>query len=171
MRRLYCGGSFDFDYLNPDYRIQAAKDYRAVLLGSAELLLEKSDGVRLGEQLEYIGPFYFESEGMVDADIVRCESEMVRRCTDAIFLLDGANCPGTVCELTLASVLGKRVHVFYLRKGEHEETESFLHTPCWYPITFSHMINARTEVHECSSMSDAIGQICAMVEGWRIDLG
>ena len=47
MRKFYCGGSFGFDYMQPNYRVQAAADYRAVLLGSADLLLQRSDGVEL----------------------------------------------------------------------------------------------------------------------------
>ena len=40
MRKLYCGGRFAFDYLNPAYRDLAKEDYRAQLLGNENLLLE-----------------------------------------------------------------------------------------------------------------------------------
>ena len=32
MKKLYCGGTFEFDFLESDYRQKAATDYRAVLL-------------------------------------------------------------------------------------------------------------------------------------------
>lgn len=167
MRRIYCGGRFDFDYQHADYRKQAAQDYRAMLLGSTDLLLQKSSGILINDSVEYIGPFYFETDSMVDTDIVCCETKMVHRCTDAIFLLNEADCPGTVCELTLASILGKRVHVFYLRNSNEEETESTLHTPCWYPILFNRITNRKTDLYECSSAQDASEKICTMIQGWK----
>ena len=167
MKKLYCGGSFCFDYQHADYREQAARDYRAALLGSTDLLLQRSDGVRINEGVTYIGPFYFESDGMMDRDIVRSETEMVKACTDAIFLLDEAGCPGTVCELTVASMLEKNVHIFYLRKASDEETESDLHTPCWYPILHSCIVNKKTRIHPCSSAEDAAEQIQKLVSSWK----
>lgn len=144
MKKLFCGGRFYFDYQLPDYQEKAANDYRAILLGGPEHLLRKSDGIQLHEGLEYIGPFYFESDGMLDKDIVRCEISMIERCTDALFLLDGADCPGTICELTMAGALGKDVHIFYIRRPDGEETESSLHSPCWYAIVHSCLLNVHT---------------------------
>ena len=163
MKKIYCGGRFDFDYLKDGYKDAAAKDYRAVLLGDEELLLKRSASVKINEQTEYIGPFYFETDGMQDVDIVKSEWEMVKECTDAIFLLDEAACPGTVCELTAASMLGKRVHIFYIRKGDGEETESSLHTPCWYPIIHSLTVNENTSICECKDYEDAADKINALV--------
>jgi hypothetical protein len=160
MRRVYCGGTFAFDYLNPAYRALAAEDYRAVLLGGAEALLQRSDAVTVAPGVSYVGPFYFESDGMVDADIVGAELGMVRECTDAVFLLDHGLCPGTVSELTVASLLGKKVAVFYVKRSEAEETESVLHSPCWYPITLAGLLNERTEVFPCESLAEA--KACAV---------
>ncbi len=165
MKKIYCGGRFHFDYLVDGYRENAARDYRAVLLGNVDSLLERSDGVRIHENAEYIGPFYFETDGMQDRDIVRVEWEMVSNCTDAIFLLETADCPGTVCELTAASMLGKRVHIFYLR--DDGETESMLRTPCWYPILHSASVNENTYVYECKSLDDAVEKIVATVRQWQ----
>lgn len=164
MRKFYCGGSFGFDYLQPDYREQAAGDYRAILLGSADLLLQRSDRVALNAGADYIGPFYFESDGMLDRDIVKSEMDMVRNCTDAVFLLDNAACPGTICELTMASMLGKNVHLFYLRKADDQETESSLHSPCWYPILHSSIINEHTRIDPCISVEEALEKIRKLVD-------
>ena len=164
MRKLYCGGRFHFDYLLEGYRDEAAKDYRSVLLGDTELLLQRSDNVWIHENTEYIGPFYFETDGMQDRDIVQTEWEMVRNCTDAIFLLETADCPGTVCELTAAGMLGKNVHIFYLR--DEGETESLLRSPCWYPILHSVLINERTSISECKNLDDAVEKIVSMVRKW-----
>ena len=167
MKKLYCGGSFCFDYQKADYREQAAADYRSVLLGSPDLLLQRSSGVPLGNGTTYIGPFYFESDGMPDTDIVRSEIDMVKDCSDAIFLLDSACCPGTICELTMASVLGKAVHIFYLQKPDDQETESSLHTPCWYPILHSSIINQRSTLYPCSSIQEAAEMIRSLVDSWQ----
>ena len=164
MRKLYCGGRFHFDYLLDGYREDAAKDYRAILLGEVEFLLHPSQGVKIGENAEYIGPYYFETDGMQDQDIVRVEWEMVRNCTDAIFLLESADCPGTICELTAASMLGKLIHIFYLR--DDRETESLLHTPCWYPILHSLSVNENTNIYECKDLNDAVEKIVATVRKW-----
>lgn len=166
MRKIYCGGAFNFDYLNDGYREYAERDYRAMILGGANLLLERNECVKINENVEYIGPFYFETDGMKDHDIVQSEWDMVKNCTDAIFLLDGAGCPGTVCELTAASMLGKRVHIFYIRKADGEETESDLRTPCWYPIIHSLTVNANTCIYGYDSIAEATRAICDTVEKW-----
>ena len=85
MRKIYCGGAFNFDYLNDGYREYAERDYRAMILGGASLLLERNECVKINENVEYIGPFYFETDGMKDHDIVQSEWDMVKNCTDAIF--------------------------------------------------------------------------------------
>jgi hypothetical protein len=99
MRKIYCGGSFKFDYLKKGYRQKAAEDYRSVLLGSEELLLKRSEGVRINGNVEYIGPFYFETDGMKDHDIVQSEWDMVKNCTDAIFCLTERGAPARYVSL------------------------------------------------------------------------
>ena len=165
MRRVYCGGTFAFDYFDPAYRDRAKEDYRAILLGGVDALLERSDGVAVVPGVTYVGPFYFESDGMTDVDIVGAELRMVRDCTDAVFLMDGGLCPGTVSELTVASLLGKNVAVFYVKRSESEETESALHSPCWYPITLAGILNERTEVFPCDSLKEAKARAVLWVRG------
>lgn len=133
MNKLYCAGTFCFDFLDSNYREMAKKDYRSLVLGDSALLLQKSDYVLLNKKLKYIGPFYFESEGMV-------------------------------AELILASELKKNVQIFYIRRGDSEETESKLHTPCWFPIIMSQQINHNnTKVVECKNYEEAIENILSYV--------
>ncbi len=155
--KLFCGGSFCFDYLDADYETNAAEDYRAMLLGSVDALLrpEEESGVRISDLVTYIGPFYFETEAMEAEDIVRCEKQMIEKCTDAVFILDDAACPGTVTELIYASSLKKTVHIFYVDYGMDAETESRLHTPCWYPIVFSGLTDSDVHLYPCSSLAEA----------------
>ena len=165
-KKLFCGGTFCFDYCKDGYEIIAAKDYRARLLGSVESLLipEGTDGVKISESVAYVGPFYFEVESMRAEDIIRCEKEMIESCSDAIFLLDEASCPGTITEMMCANFFGKTLHLFYVQHKENEETESELHTPCWYPIQFCQMTNKSVNLYPCSSVEDAANRIQSFIE-------
>ena len=168
-KRIYCGGTFCFDYREDDYEDMATKDYRAVLLGSVEALLKpnRTDGVMLCDGVTYVGPFYFETESMKAEDIIRCEKEMIESCTDAVFVLGDAACPGTIAEVMYANSLGKRLHLFYVRHKEDEETESELHTPCWYPIQFCQMTNMSVNIYPCSCIEDAANKILSFVESLK----
>lgn len=167
MNTLYCGGTFNFDFLDDDYREKAKIDFRSVLLGSENLLLEKHDFIQLKENLRYIGPFYFESEGMVDELIVASEIKMIRECTHAIFILDSGCCPGTVAELTLASNLNKYIEIFFIKRNDDEETESRLHTPCWFPIIMSELINTNTRITCCNDYFEATQKALEFVENFE----
>jgi len=156
---LYCGGAFGFDYLENNYYEKASKDYRAILLGGADKLLQKSSCEILRDNVLYTGPFYFESDGMVDKDIVKEEVKMIKKCTNAVFLLDSGCCPGTIAELILATKLGKDISVFYIKKNDNEETESTLHTPCWFPIIMSQLLSDKVNVVCCDDYLDAVNKI------------
>ena len=165
-KKLFCGGTFCFDYRDVGYEIMAAKDYRARLLGSVESLLrpKDTDGVKISEGVTYIGPFYFEVESMMGEDIICCEKGMIESCTDAIFLLDDAACLGTIAEVMYANSLQKTLHLFYVRHSDDEETESDLHTPCWYPIQFCQLMNKSVNLYTCFNMEDGINKILSFVE-------
>lgn len=168
-KKIFCGGTFCFDYRKDGYEIAAAKDYRAKLLGSvASLLISKdAEGVKISDNVTYVGPFYFEAEGMMAEDIIRCEKEMIDSCSDAIFLLDDAACPGTIAEVMYANSLQKTLHLFFVRHGEDEETECELHTPCWYPIKFCQMANKSVTIYPCSSVEDGANRIQSFVESLK----
>lgn len=155
-RRLFCGGTFCFDYKCEDYRSQAQHDYRVSILGDVDSLLKYSeDGVLICKGIRYIGPFYFETDGMEAEQIIEKERQMIEACTDAIFVLDEAACPGTITEIIYASSLRKNLHLLYIKYGDDVETESPLHTPCWYPLLFCMQTNgARTHLHSCRNSQD-----------------
>ena len=169
-KRIFCGGTFCFDYRDNGYKAMAAMDYRAKMLGSVNALLnpEGNAGFKISEGLIYVGPFYFETDSMKAEEIVRCEKEMIDSCTDAIFILDDAACPGTIAELMYANSLGKTLHLFYVQNKDDEETESELHTPCWYPIHFCQMTNMSVNIYPCSCIEDAANKILSFVESLMI---
>lgn len=163
MKRIYCGGTFSFDMTRPDYKKHAVNDYRAILLGSVDRLMVKQPDVMISEGVEYIGPFYVETAdvlyGFNDEIIVQTEIKMIEDCTDAVFLLEEACCPGTIAELIWASEKGKNVALFFIRKRSDEETESRLHTPCWFAILMSQKINPATKLFSCASREDAVKKL------------
>ena len=162
MERIYLGGRFHFDYLNSDYKEKASQDFRSLILGDAEMLLRNSGIIRLSEKLEYVGPYYFETEGMIDRDIVASEKEQIEKCTTAFFLLEDGRCPGTVSELLYAATLHKKIRIFYVR--DESETESALHSPCWYPMIQVQIIAGDlAETVGCDDYAQACERLIASV--------
>ena len=126
-----------------------------------------TDGVKLCDGVTYVGPFYFETESMKAEDIIRCEREMIESCTDAVFVLDDAACPGTIAEMMYANSLGKTLHLFYVQHKNDEETESELHSPCWYPIQLCQLINNSVNLYPCCSVEDATNRIQSFVKSLK----
>ena len=89
--------------------------------------------------LAYIGPYSFESNEMIDKEIVKTEMRMIEDSTLDVFLLEDGLCPGPVCEMVYASTLHKQMIIVYIR--DDRETESSLKCPCWYPIIHCLQIN------------------------------
>jgi len=163
--KIFFGGAFNFDYRDEDYQILAAEDFRAQILGSVDALLKPKDmnGVSINDNVLYIGPFYFEAESMKAQDIIACEKQMIERCTDAVFVLDDAACPGTIAEIMYANSLQKTIHLFYVQHNNDEETESDLHTPCWYPLIFCQLTNDKAELYQCDDLQDAARKVIDLV--------
>ena len=88
---------------------------------------------------------------------------MIENCTDAVFVLDDAACPGTIAEIMYANQLQKTIHLFYIKHNDDEETESDLHTPCWYPLTFCQLTNTSTKLYECDDMKDAVRKVFDLI--------
>ena len=141
MEYIYCGGRFDFDYRQIGYEKKAAEDYRAILL-----------------KLVYIGPYYFETDSMLDQEIVETEKRQIERSTVAVFLLDHSPCPGTIAEMVYAASLQKKIKIFYVK--EENEKESTLQSSFWYPMILCGKINpAGTNIQSCDSFSEGRAEI------------
>ena len=146
MEYIYCGGRFDFDYRQIGYEKKAAEDYRAILLKDVNKLLNPADTVVLSDNLSYIGPYYFETEGMLDLDIIETEKRQIERCTVAVFLM------------VYAASLQKKIKIFYVK--EENETESTLQSSFWYPMILCGKINpAGTNIQSCDSFSEGRAEI------------
>ena len=169
--RIFCGGAFCFDYRDEKYELEAANDYRADILGGVTPFLRpnRSKEIKIAPNIVYVGPYYFEAESMEAKDIIKCEKEMIESCTDAIFLLDEANCPGTIAEIIYANTLKKHLHLFYVRHPDDEETESTLHTPCWYPILLCQMTNSNANICPCPNFENAKQKAIELIQSMRHD--
>ena len=164
MDYLYCGGRFDFDYRDADFEEKAAKVYRAILLNDVNKLLNNSDTVVLSSRLTYIGSYYFETDGMLDQDIVETEKRQIEKCTIAVFLLDNSPCPGTIAEMVYAALLQKRIFVYYVKNVN--EAESTLLSAFWYPMILSSKINSSdVDLIACDSFSEARDKVLKMIKG------
>lgn len=154
MKIIYFGGNFEFQY--KDYSIdKLAKDYRAKILGDVNKLLHTpnnmSKTVGLGYDLFYCGPYYFYEEGVDGSSIVSNEYSMVDWCTDAIFLIDNTNIPGTITEIIHAAMLRKRITIFYVKKQLDEgEPENDICSSNWYPLEFA-KLEAGATLIECDN--------------------
>ena len=158
MEYIYCGGRFDFDYRQIGYEKKAAEDYRAILLKDVNKLLNPADTVVLSDNLSYIGPYYFETEGMLDLDIIETEKRQIERCTVAVFLLDHSPSPGKIAEMVYEEKKKKKIKIFYVK--EENETESTLQSSFWYPMILCGKINpAGTNIQSCDSFSEGRAEI------------
>ena len=158
MEYIYCGGRFAFDYLEVGFEEKAEKDYRAILLNDVNKLLRNSGTVILSSRLAYIGPFYFETDGMLDQNIVETEKGQIESCTIAVFLLDHAPCPGTIAEMVYAASLQKRIRIYYIK--DESETESALFSPFWYPMILCSKIDPdNVSITACNSFDEARDEI------------
>ena len=171
IHKLFCGGPFAFNSRSEDFLEQAENDYRAMLLGGAIQLFRPTcdEEERIFPNVDYIGPFFFQADKLGGDGIIQIELKMIERCTEAIFLLDHATCPGSVAELMYASQLNKNVHLFFVTLDKDREIESWLHTPCWYPILLSQMLNPNTHLHPSASVEEAKNEILRFVRGLPLE--
>ena len=167
IHRVFCGGPFAFNSRSEDFLVQAEDDYRSMLLGGATNLFQPVVGseVWLSPNVVYEGPFFFHTDRLGADGIIQVEQEMIGHCTDAIFLLDHARCPGSIAELMEATYLHKETHLFFVTLSDNEEIESWLHTPCWYPILLSQSLNPNTHLHPCHTLDEAKNSLLKFVRG------
>lgn len=141
---IYFGGNFEFQY--KDFKPELMKDdYRAKILGDINKILYQPENTqkirRLGKCTYYVGPYYFYENGLDGSNVVKTEIDMVNRCTHAVFLVDNTNMPGTVAEIIHASLIKKKIAIFYVKQLLDEgEPEKEICSANWYPLQFAKQI-------------------------------
>lgn len=150
---IYCGGNFEFQY--KDYSVDKIEsDYRVEILGGdVNNLIHTPDNAsklrKIGRGVYYCGPYYFYEEGTDGASIVKNEIEMVNKCTNAVFVIDNTNIPGTITEIVHAATYGREVAIFYVKQPlDKGEPEKDICSANWYPIEFA-KIMTNAYVVEC----------------------
>lgn len=138
MKKIYCGGQFQFQYKNysDEYLCQ---DYRCKILKSLINFKHKPENeyIDLGNNTRYIGPFYFYENNETGQDIVRIESKMIENSTDCFFVLSRDSAPGTITEIIYATLLAKNIYIYYQNKPiEEGEPEREIQSDLWYSIEF-----------------------------------
>ena len=153
MKKIYCGGNFEFQY--KDYSVdKIANDYRVGILGGdVNKLIHTPDNEeklrKIGHGVYYCGPYFFYEEGTDGASIVKNEIGMVNKCTHAVFVIDNTNIPGTITEIVHAATYGREVAIFYVKQSLDEgEPENNICSANWYPIEFA-KIMTNAQVVEC----------------------
>lgn len=167
-RKLFFSGEFPLlDKNDPEGSLR--EDYRVLILGDVRRLLhlpEEDKEIPLSDKVSYVGPFYFYGDTLCSKQIVSVENEMIRRCTDAVFLLENNSCPGSVTELVNAALLGKTIHIYYVAlSSEMPETE--INSDQWYPMAFALMAGKNVTCTECRSRDEAIQKILSFVDALK----
>lgn len=156
-RTFYFGGQFNFRY--KDYSEEnIANDYRSKILGDYKKWLNepKERYVKINDNNYYVGPFYF-CESTDGEKIVNYEYDSVLLATDCFFVLSNESAPGTVTEIITASMVGKSVHIFYVKKDiPKEEVNTEFKSDLWYPITFAKNMSTYAEIHGFDTYEEAV---------------
>ena len=169
-KKIYFGGAFPFKYKEYS-EDKLAGDYRAIILGGTKPLLKspsaefKFKRIKGKDNVFYAGPYYFYEEGTTARNIVKNELQMVEDCTDAVFLLENTPCPGTITEVIHSSMIGKKVHIFYVKMPiDKGEPENEIENQQWYSICFSQLVNSdNVTLQKCEDREEAITKILTFI--------
>jgi len=115
---------------------------------------------------QYIGPFYNEkaSDGTLTStaceEVVNTENELIEKCDVFICYLDEILSPGGINELTYASLLGKKIIIFY-KTEPHVKYKT--QTSSWYPITFSMLKSDNCSVFAVDGVEEVVKKISKII--------
>ena len=136
--RVYFASKFIKKELNGS--ISFEKDFRTILLQDSNKLNNYNYNSFIFDKYQYIGPFFNEKASTGNLtnkeceQVVNCENNLIDRCDIFMAYLDEEKSPGTITELVYASLIGKKIIVFY--KPDKNNNYS-INTDSWYPIVFS----------------------------------
>jgi len=166
MKKFYFGGKFNKKekaYSGQALSERLSNDYRAKLLGDSTLLTYASEGLKLNDNMEYVGCFYCEkaSDGhftSVDCnEVVKSELEAIDRSDVFIAYFDENFSAGTIAELIYASVKNKEIRIFY----KETATTYSIHSEYWFPMVMGSQLNKSlimTKVESADEMLKIIMQ-------------
>ena len=139
-----------------DKHFTLKNDFRAKLIGKEEdftnfnnhSFIKSSNGKLL---YQYLGPFYNEkaSDGeltsTVCCEVVQTENDLIDKCDIFMAYFDSKLSPGSITELTYASLQKKKIVIFY----QVEDNISYeLKSSNWYPIVSARLVAGSENVVE-----------------------
>lgn len=136
--KVYFASKFIKKELNGS--ISFEEDFRTKLLQDSNKLNNYNYNSFIFDKYQYIGPFYNEKASTGNLtnkeceQVVNCENKLIDRCDIFMAYLDEKKSPGTITELVYASLIRKKIIVFY--KPDKNNNYS-INTDSWYPIVFS----------------------------------
>lgn len=136
--KVYFASKFVKTYKNN--KLSFEKDFRTKVLSGNNKLENYNYNSYIYDKYQYIGPFFNEkaSDGNLTntecEKVVNCENSLINRCDIFMAYLDNNQSPGTITELVYASLLKKKIVIFY--KPDQNNKYS-INTDSWYPIVFS----------------------------------
>jgi len=142
MNKVYLSGKFD-KKTAPDTGLaqQLCNDWRAILLGNANKLVNSATNVKINDKYTYSGPFYCEqaSNGEFTSTdctvVVSTEKSAVTNCDIFVAVFDENYSPGTVVELGWALNAGKHIYILY----KNQDSKYSIKSEHWFAITDAQM--------------------------------
>lgn len=153
--KIYFACQFNKKMLD-DRRFTLKGDFRTKLIGNEDdftnfnnhSFIKNSDGKLL---YQYLGPFYNEkaSDGKLTStvccDVVQTENDLIDKCDIFMAYFDSKLSPGSITELTYASLQKKKIIIFY----QIEDNVSYeLKSSNWYPIVSARLVAGSENVME-----------------------
>lgn len=153
--KIYFACQFHKEMLD-DKHFTLKNDFRAKLIGKEEdftnfnnhSFIKSSNGKLL---YQYLGPFYNEkaSDGeltsTVCCEVVQTENDLIDKCDIFMAYFDSKLSPGSITELTYASLQKKKIVIFY----QVEDNISYeLKSSNWYPIVSARLVAGSENVVE-----------------------
>ncbi len=162
MKKVYLSGKFD-KKTAPDTGLaqQLQNDWRAILLGNANRLVNSANDVMLNNKYIYCGPFYCEqaSNGEFTSTdctvVVSTEKAAVDNCDIFVAVFDENYSPGTVVELGWALNAEKQIYILY----KNQDSKYVIKSEHWFAITDAQIRTKNIHVFSYNDKSEMLNKI------------
>ena len=132
--KVYIASKFIKSYENN--KLSFKNDFRTKLIGNNNFINFNYNSF-IFDKYQYLGPFYNEKAGngnLTNTEcekVVKCENALIDRCDIFMIYLSDELSPGSITELTYASMLKKEIVIFY-KTDKNNKYEYAIDS--WYPI-------------------------------------
>lgn len=158
IKRVYIAAKFNKgNNFKDDFRSELVD----ITVYNEESYIKDSNG---NIKYNYVGPFYCEqaSNGDVTStacnDIVKCENDAIEKCDEFIVYFDEHCSPGSITEIVLASLLNKKITIFFKETNSKYNIKS----ENWYPITFAMLKADKVSIKPIKSEKEIIDYVISI---------